>query len=459
MSTIATTNRNELRFRRLLDGPILLTLFVLALPNAALVTAQSLATIADAYFVGKVGIVPLAGIALAFPIQALMGMMSQGAMGGGISSAIARALGAGDRARAEALAVNALAIGAVLAGVYTLLFAVLARPTFSLLGGRGPALEASVAYGQVLFGGAIAIWLSNTFASILRGTGNMLVPGVVMTIGFVLSVPLSGALTLGWFGLPALGVRGPAAAFVAMFAIAGALMGAYVFSGRAGLAIRPSTLHLRRELIADILRVGLPGSGNAILMIVTVIVVTAFVSGYGTAALAGYGLGSRLEIMLVPIAFGVGAALVALVGANRGAKQFARARRIAWTGGGTVFVLCSFIGMVAIFAPELWIGLFSRDAGAQDVARQYLQIAGIGYPVFAMGMALNFATQGTGNVNISLLAGTLRAVVVIGGGALVVYGMGGGLAWLFACVTVGFFVFGLILAWAVKFGRLWNPCR
>ena len=441
----------------MLDGPIGPTLVLLALPVAVQVSAQTLATIADAWFVGQLGIVPLAGIALAFPVQSLMGMWSQGAIGGGISSAIARALGAGDQGRAEALAVHALVIGVVMAALFTLLFAVLAWPMFRLLGGRGEGLAAAVAYGRVLFGGAAAIWLANVCASILRGTGNMLAPGVVMTVLLTLSIPLSGALTLGWFGLPALAVRGPAAAFVTIYAVAGIVMGGYVLSGRAGLRLRWSGLRLRADLAGDILRVGLFGCANSTLTIITVIVVTAMVGRHGTAALAGYGLGSRLEILLVPIAFGVGGALVALVGANRGARQFARARRIAWTGGLAVFALCAVIGAAAVLAPDLWIGLFSRDAEAADVARQYLRIAGYGYPVFGMGMVLYFASQGTGNMNLQLVAGSVRAVIVIGVGSLLVHAAGAPLSWLFGCVAAGLIAFGAVVAWAVKYGRVWNP--
>ncbi|MCB1510600.1 MAG: MATE family efflux transporter, partial [Hyphomicrobiaceae bacterium] len=125
--------RRQARMTRLLEGPIAPALAGLALPNAGIVVAQSLATMADAGFVGQLGVVPLAVIALAFPIQALLGMLSQGAVGGGISSAIARALGSGDQERAEALVVHALIISVVLGAIYTLIFSVFARPTFYLL--------------------------------------------------------------------------------------------------------------------------------------------------------------------------------------------------------------------------------------------------------------------------------------------------------------------------------------
>lgn len=458
MNTRAS-DRRQARMQRLLEGPIAPALAQLAIPNVAIVTAQSLATIADAAFVGQIGVVPLAAIALAFPVQALLGMLSQGAVGGGISSAVARALGAGDQARAEALVIHAIIISVILSAIFTLIFGILARPTFYLLGGRGAALDSTVAYAQILFGGTALIWIGNSFASVLRGTGNMIVPAAVMVTTLTLSIPLSGALTLGWFGLPALGVRGPAVAFVAAFTISGIVLGGYLLSGRAGLHIRLRGISLKAEMFMDILRVGLVAGANAVLTILTIIAVTALVGRYGTAALAGYGLGSRLEIMLVPIAFGVGGALTAMVGTNRGARQFARARRIAWVGGLSVFAICAAIGLTVAIAPTLWLDWFTSNAEARAIAETYLRIAGPTYAFFGLGMALYFATQGTGHMLWPLAAGVFRVAIVVGGGSVLTLGLGAALEWLFVCVTLGLAVFGLTIAGAVKYSAVWNPDR
>jgi len=453
------TERQKIRIKRLLEGPIAPTLALLAIPNLAIVTAQSLATMADAFFVGQVGVVPLAAIAVVFPIQALLGMLSQGAVGGGISSAVARALGANDQPRAEALIIHALLISIALSVLYTITFAVFARPTFHFLGSRGLALDSAVAYAQVLFGGTIVIWVGNTFASVLRGTGNMLVPAIAMGTALVLSIPLSGGLTLGWFGLPAFGVRGPAIAFVLAFSTSGLLMAGYLISGRAGIRLSLKGFTLQRELFSDILRVGLVASGNAVLTILTIVIVTALVGRYGTEALAGYGLGSRLEIMLVPIAFGIGGALTAMVGINRGALAYGRARRIAWLGGMTVFAISTVIGLTVAIYPDLWVDLYTTNPKAQEIARSYLRISGPAYGVFGLGMALYFATQGTGRMMLPLTAGILRTVIVAGVGGLLVVWFAAPLTWLFATVAAGLVVFGGFIAGAVRFSRLWNPDR
>src|SRR5712664_3100107 len=190
------------RRNAMLLGPLVPTILKLAAPNVVNVSVQSLVLIADGWFVGRLGTAELAALALVFPAQTTLQMMSAGAMGGGVASSVARALGSGDRGKAEDAAAHALAIAFVGCG----------RPLFGALGGSGAALEGAVAFSTVMFLGCGAHWLANTLASILRGTGDMHSPGVALIAMAILQIPLSGALTLGWAGVPKLGVAGPAAA-------------------------------------------------------------------------------------------------------------------------------------------------------------------------------------------------------------------------------------------------------
>lgn len=451
-------SRRDQRLNRLLEGPIGPTLARLAAPNVVVSLCMTAVTVADVWYVGHLGVAPLAALALVFPVQAMMQMMSAGAMGGGVSSSVARALGAGDGDRAESAMVHALVIAAAMAALYTLLFAVLARPLFSLLGGRGEALEGAVGYARIMFGGAIVIWFANITAAILRGTGNMMTPAVVLVVISAIGVFLSGALTLGWFGFPALGVRGPAAAYVSTFAAAALFMLGYLLSGRAGFMPSLRGSPLRWERFADILKVGAVACGNALLTIATIVIVTGLVGRYGTAALAGYGLGSRLELILIPLSFGAGGALTAMVGASRGAGRHARARRVAWTGGIAIFVLTGLVGLVAGILPDLWIGLLTSDPHTTGFARSYLHIVGPFYGFFGLGMTLYFASQGTGNMIWPFTAGVVRIVVAAGIGAIATLWLGLSLEWLFALVALGLVLFGGLIA-ASLFGRIWNPER
>ena len=156
---------------RLVTGPILPTLLRLAVPNVLSMTMAVLVGIAETYYIGLLGIEPLAAMALVFPFAMLTGMMSGGAMGGGVSSAISCALGAGNVPRATTLAQHAAVIGTGVGAVYTMLILVFGPTLYQLLGGRGTVLGHAIGYANVLFCGAILVWMMNCLAAILRGTG------------------------------------------------------------------------------------------------------------------------------------------------------------------------------------------------------------------------------------------------------------------------------------------------
>src|SRR5690606_37188068 len=165
---------------------------------------------------------------------------------------------------------------------------------------------------------------------------------------------------------------------------------------------------LRWALFREILRVGLPACLSSLLTCATIIVITGLVARFGAAALAGYGIGARLEFLLIPIVFGVGAALTARVGTNVGAGDWPRARRLAWTGAAMAGAVVGAIGFTVGVWPDLWIGLYTQDAAALDAGRTYLRIVGPAYVFFGFGMALYFASQGAGRMRWPVMAGVLR---------------------------------------------------
>ena len=307
-------------------------------------------------------------------------------------------------------------------------------------GGEGEALDGAVAYARVAFGGAAAIWFVFVLSAILRGAGDTATPARAIGTASIAQIPLSGALTLGWFGLPSLGVAGAATAMVVCQGFASAYLALHLLRGDGHLRLRPHALQWAP--VGDIMRVGGLGLINSLCMAMTVVVVTGFVGRYGTAALAGYGLGARLELMLVPIAFGVGAALTAAVGANVGAGQFARARRIAWIGAGVTLVLTGLLGVCAATVPGLWLDLFTADAEAYAFGARYLVIAAPFYGLFGAGQALYFASQGTGRMVLPVSVTFVRFLTVAAIGALAV-SYAWDIAALFIAVAVGLTIMGV----------------
>jgi MATE family, multidrug efflux pump len=436
--------------RRLLEAPILPTLLRLAAPNVAVTVLQSAVSVADAYFVASLGADALAGVALVFPFVMLMQMMSAGGMGGGIASAVARALGGRRRDEANALVVHALAIALALGAVFTGGMLAGGPTIFRGMGGRDGALAAALAYSNVVFAGAFAPWLLNTFTSVIRGTGNMVVPAALAVMIATIHVTLSPSLIYGWGPFPRLGIAGAGVAMITAFSSAALVAGVYVFSGRA--LVTPAWRRLRGSLFREILRVGIPGAITTVVANMTVVMVTGLVGRFGTPALAGFGIAARLEYLQIPLVFGLGAALVAMVGTNVGAGRRPRAERIAWTGCAVAATVTGSIGVAAALAPGTWLGWFTSDAAVVAAGAAYLRIVGPTYALLGAGLALYFASQGAGRLAWPLVAGVLRMIVAGAGGWLAVHRLGAGLDGLFAVLAVALAVFGVTNALAVRLG-------
>ena len=426
----------------LLTAPILPTLLKLALPNGIAMFGTALVAVAETSYIGRLGTEPLAGIALVFPFVMLTQMMSAGAMGGGVSSAISRALGAGDRDRAATLALHAAMIGTCAGLFFTVMMLTFGRQFYSLLGGGGGVLEQAMQYSQVLFAGAISIWLVNTLASVLRGTGDMGIPSGVLIAVAVIQVAVGGGLGLGLFGLPKLGMPGVAAGQLTAFTLGAIFLAWYLASGRSRLKLNFAAFRFQRDMFVDILKVGAISCLSPLQTVLTILIFTKIVAGLGTATLAGYGMGSRLEFLLVPIAFAFGVASVPMVGMAMGAGLVKRARRVAWTAGAAAGLTVGLIGMVVALKPAFWVSLFTSDPGVTAAANSYLVWAGPAFGFFGTGICLYFASQGAAKVGGPVLAGTIRLLLVgLGGWWLA---SSGAPAWtLFALVGAAMVVFGL----------------
>jgi putative MATE family efflux protein len=437
----------SLRTERLLSAPILPTLARLSAPGLLLVLFQSMVSIGDTYFVSRLGTEPLAGLALVFPLLMLLQMTSAGAMGGGVSSAIARSLGAGETAMARRLVVHALVIAAAMAGAFTILLLAFGRPVYALLGGRGAALEAALAYSNIIFAGAATVWLANTLASVLRGSGNMVVPAVALVGAAVVHVPLSGLL------VARIGIAGAAIAYVTTFGIAAAAMAAFVLRSSSALRPQRGDLRLELRLFREILRVGLISTVSAVQTVLTAVILTGIVGRFGAPALAGYGVGVRLELLQIPLVFAVGQAMVALVGTHVGAGRIERAKAIAWTGAAVACAMSLAIGAAVWLFPLAWVGLFSADPGVLDAGTLYLRIVAPFFPFLALGISLYFAAQGAGQVVRPVLAGTARLAIILAGALLLSIAGMLTLGAIFALIAVAMLAFGALSAWAVALAR------
>src|SRR3984885_5783908 len=422
--------RYDPRTRALIEGPVVATLIRLAAPNVLVMLGQSSVGLVETYFVGKLGTVALAG---------------------GVSSSIARAPGAGRRSDANALVLHALVIGLGFGLVFMVAVLTSGQWLYFAMGGSGDSLAAALTYSRVVFAGAILVWLFNSLANVIRGTGNMAFPALVTCIGVIILVPLSPCLIFGWGPFPRLGVAGGAVSVLLYYAAGIAMLAAYLRSGRSVVRLAISGVRLRWPLFADILRVG------AVAAVITgqtnlpIAIATGLVGAFGPGAIAGYGTGSRLEYLLIPLVFGLGGPLVAMVGTNIGAARPDRAFRVAWIAAATGAGLCEIMGFAAAAEPRAWLSLFGTAPAMIDAGSRYLHAVGPVYGLFGLGMALYFASQGAGRLLWPLLANMARLVIAAGGGYLALRWTGN-LTDVFMALAVALAAFGVINAAAVASG-------
>ncbi|MGQ3357144.1 MAG: MATE family efflux transporter [Phreatobacter sp.] len=439
----------------IVSAPIVATILRLSTPNMMAMVATAAVAIAETAYVGLLGTAALAGMALVFPMVMLQQMMSAGAMGGGVSSAVSRALGAGDVARARSLAYHTVLIAFAGGLGMTALFLGIGPALYRLLGGNGAALEQALVYSNVVFAGALAIWLCNLLASVVRGMGNMAVPSSTLLGVAAIQIVIGGGLGLGLGPLPRLGMAGVGLGQAVAYGLGALWLLRYLRSGRGRFVLPLSGVPLRLDHAADILKVGTVAMLSSFQSVLTVLILTRLVAQFGDAALAGYGIGSRLEFLLIPVTFAIGVSLVPMVGMAIGAGNAPRARRAAWTGGFMAFAVTGTVGFAGWLMPEAWARLFSADPAVIEAARSYLVWAGPAFGFYGLGLCLYFAAQGAGRVFGPVLAGTARlAVIAVGGWWLASTGQP---AWtMFALVGFAMVVYGLATMaaiWSTRWGR------
>ena len=444
------------RQRRLLTGPILPTLFGLAGPTLVVLLVQTGVGVAETYFVSSLGTAAIAGVTLVFPALMLMQMMSNGGIGGGVSSAVARALGAGRNDDADALVLHAILVALVFGLIFTAAEGWGGAVLFRAMGGSGQELEAALSYADIVFAGSVLIWLTSLLAAALRGAGNVMVPAMVTLVGAVIVVPLSPSLIFGWGPLPRLGVAGAGTAVMVYYLAATAALVIYLRSHNSPLRLSFDVRRIRWRLLRDILRVGGLSAIGTVQMNLTVGIVTCMVGRYGADAVAGYGIASRLDYLLIPLLFGIGTGALTMVGTSIGARNYERARRVAWSAAAVAALITEAIGLAVASAPHAWLGLFSDDPAVLATGTLYFRTVAPFYGLVGLGMLLYFSGQGAGRVLWPVTAGLARLIVAGLGGWLIVARFGLGLHALFIAVAMAAIAFGGITAVATKLGS-WRP--
>lgn len=337
----------------------------------------------------------------------------------------------------------------IIASAFGVLFALgvtfVAPPLLRAVAGADAA-QIATPYAAWVFGaGALPAWWGNTLASVLRGGGRHALAARVLALSW-------GALpVLAWLlAEPAgLGLTGVGVAFALSSWSACGAMAWLVRRGDAGFVprwrLRPSW-----ALFSRILAVGAIASALALVSNMTTVLVTAQLRHHGQATVAAYGIAARLEFLVIPVAFGIGSALTALVGRTVGAGDWATARRMAWLGGGMAFMITGVLGLTVAGFALGFATLFTPDSVVAGIAASALRFTGLAFGGFGLGMAMYFASLGAGRMLWPVVAGLSRLIIAAGGGWFLANVVGLGAQGNFIGVALGITAYGVAAAAGVR---------
>ena len=380
----------------------------LSLPVMMGMAVYTFYNLTDMYFVGMLGGEALAALTFNMPVVFLaLGIVF--GLGTGATSAIARSLGAGDKAAAEDAARQTLTIGLGLASAIILFALIFKSEIMASLGASDRVAELAVRYFEVAVPGFVFIVLNVCFRSIMTGEGNTRTPMTFQALGTLLNIALDPVLIF-WAGL---GIAGAAWATVVSQGIVLALFIFHLFIRKGSyLKLGSGRFALSRATTTDVLRVGLPSSASMILMSFGLICNNRIVAMFGGEAVAGLGVGGRIDsIFFMPI-FALASSQVTLAGMYLGARRadLIRQTLVYAIVRGEVFAIVLGVSFFA-FAPPL-CATFTADPRIAEVAVTYVRTIALSFPFVTVGLITGRAFQGLGSGVPGLIVSALRVVVI-----------------------------------------------
>jgi putative MATE family efflux protein len=439
----APATRRHAEPEQLLAMPPARAIVRLATPTTLTMLIAVTSNVLYTYYVSRLGADAIAAVSLVFPISLLAVTAMSGGIGAGAASAVARALGAQQRGVAKSVAEHALALSAAVGLLFAIGILFGAPGLFRLMGGTGVVLVSAIAFARVVFGGAAITFTGGMLDSIMRGEGNVRVAAICSSASLILQM----VLTPLFMFVAHLGLVGAALAMLTSQLLATIPRARYVLGGY-GL-VRPAPLPHGIALapLAEIVRVGIPASLSTMANNVGMMVLTSVLAHMGEAHLAAYGLGTRVDFLLLSLAYGFGAAVLTLVGLASGARRTDRVRAYVIRAGAMMVGLLCVPSLLLWWRPSLWLGIFTTDPGIHVVGSQYFRIIGPSYPFIGVSMVIAFALQGLGRATAPLVWMIVRVAGVLVVALFCTQWLGMGDRAVFATIAGGNVLSAAVMLW------------
>ena len=381
---------------RLTQGSVGRHLVDMTLPMLMGITTMMAQSFIDTWFLGRVGVRALAAYGFGFPILMIVTSVAIG-LGAGTSSVVARAIGAENHGRARRLVTDSLILSFLITALVAMIGVVTIEPLFRLLGAPDDMIPMIRSFMIILYSGVPFIVVGMVGMSSMRATGDTRLPSKLMIAGAVLNVLLDPIFIFGYGPIPAMGLNGAATA--------GLLARGIIFIGALYLLLhklqmvsfkKPDVQELRRSW-ADILHVGLPAAGTNAIVPMGLAIVTAMIARFGPEAVAGFGVASRIESLVLVIYYAMSSVIGPFVGQNLSAGKEDRIQLSLRLCAGFCIASGLVIAVVLALLSGFLPGLFSSNEDVTRVTRLFLLVAPISYGAYGIVMVVNAAFNGLGN--------------------------------------------------------------
>ncbi|MFM7469617.1 MAG: MATE family efflux transporter [Vampirovibrionales bacterium] len=378
-----------------------------ALPTIGVLLLQTGLSMLEMIYISKLGTFPVAGASVVMPLLLLMTTLSAAGIGGGVNASVAQSVAHKDTHTAQRILWHSTLLAIAIGGLLMFLGWTLSPRVYDLLGAKGQTLTYATQYTQGIVWGLIPMWCFNLLAAGLRGAGEASLPAKVMVISALWLLIANPILMFGMGDFQGYGIQGAGLALSSYYGLATLILIMLLWN-------RPSSkLTLRvyawkPSILQSVLSIGLPSAIGTLLSSLVTLLLTASVTPFGEQTLVGYTIASRLDASLIPLLFGIGSALTAIIGRAKALRAYHfiqhQMRRVILG----VSLFTTLLGVCVYWYPESWIGLFKLEPQATTQGVMYLSTVGITYGFFATGLIGYFTGQGLGYITPSFLSVSFR---------------------------------------------------
>ena len=395
----------------LTNGNITKNILLLSWPTMIAMLMHVGFNLIDTIFVGRLGPDAIAAVSLVFPVVFLMFALG-GGLGVGTTSIIARYIGAKKIKEADNAAEHSFILALIFSAIFTLIGLFFAKDLFALMGASVEITQLAMQYSRWIFGFNLFMFIGLTATSILRGVGDMKTPMIGMVTATVLNIILDPLLIFGIGFFPELGIDGAAIATIISRAVAAVIMMIFIFSPKTAVNLKPRDFKFKFNFIKEILRVGIPTSINQGLMSIALGVYTKIISVFGSLAIAAYGIGFRLESLIIMPVLAIMTAVITLVGQNVGANKFERAEKTVWSAAKISMSIVFIISLLFFIFPQFLISIFTKDPELIILGADFLRILSFSYIFVAAAIVVGGAFQGAGKPSPPLTITAIRLYIL-----------------------------------------------